>query len=162
MCTAATSTTSTTRRTSSSRRSHRSRCRSTATRWATTAGSRWTWRPRHSGSWPEGLAPRTAFLDPALPLRQARPATLAFVLARELEPGARRAADRGVAEVVQRVVREVVLLQIRPRVAAGPRGDRVHLDDPRAGVELVAIHDRRVRPRRGRVSTDLDDPATQA
>src|SRR5436309_879996 len=87
-------------------------------------------------------------VDPALPLRQASPSPGTFRLAHEPRAGARRAADRRVAQVVQRVVGQAVLLQVRPGIAPGPVGHGVDLDDEPARLELVPVHDRRPSPGR--------------
>src|ERR1051325_3228892 len=50
-------------------------------------------------------------MDTALGLHDPGPPAGPFVLAREDRPGARGAADRGVPEVVERVMRDVVVLQ---------------------------------------------------
>ena len=70
-----------------------------------------------------------------------------------------RAADRGVALVVQRVVREVVLGDVRPHVLLGPGGQRVGLPQPVAAVpgELG-----RAGPVGRLVAADAGDPAVGA
>src|SRR5882724_5773905 len=70
-------------------------------------------------------------VDAAL-LRRVRlppPATGAVGLAGLDRPGARRAADRRVALVVERVVRDVVLAHVLPDLVLRPLGERVQLDD---------------------------------
>src|SRR3954454_7116242 len=68
-------------------------------------------------------------VDAAL-LRRIRlppPASGAQVLAGLRGPRARRAADRGVALVVERVVGQVVLAHVVPHLVLGPLGERVEL-----------------------------------
>src|SRR5665213_1506546 len=69
-------------------------------------------------SLPEGL-----YVQTALGLFRSRPAALAA----GARLGARRAADRLVALVVQRVVREVALVDAPPQVLVGPVCQRVVL-----------------------------------
>ena len=71
-------------------------------------------------------------VQPALGLVQPRPAALAA------GAGVRagRAADRRVALVVQRVIREVALGDPPPEVLLGPVDERVELPDPALVVEL--------------------------
>src|SRR5436190_19261610 len=59
-------------------------------------------------------------VEAALDLVRARPATLAVGAGVR----ARLAADRRVAAVVQRVVREIVLVDVAPYVALAPVGER--------------------------------------
>ena len=53
--------------------------------------------------------------------------------------GARRAPDRGVAAVVQRVVRQVVLGDVGPHVALGPVHQRADLPDLAVGVPAALL-----------------------
>src|SRR4051794_24804134 len=73
-----------------------------------------------------------SYMQAAFGLVLARPAAVAAV------PGQRAgsAADRLVAPVVKRMVREIVLVDVRPDVAAGPRGERVELPDAASLVPL--------------------------
>src|SRR3712207_2510492 len=71
-------------------------------------------------------------VEAALELAGARPAALAP----RSRLRARRAADRRVALVVQRVVREVALVDAPPEIPLGPVGERVVLPDPAALVAL--------------------------
>src|SRR5918993_1391973 len=91
----------------------------------------------------------------AFRLARAAPATGARVFADTDERGARGAADGRVAEVVQRVVRHVVLRDVVPHVARRPRGERVDLDE----AELrVALDDAGPGARRRLVAADGRDP----
>src|SRR5580765_8056614 len=70
-------------------------------------------------------------MNPAL-LRRVRlppPAAGTEVFALAGRAGARRAADRGEALVVQRVVRKLVLAHVVPDLVLGPLGEWVELDD---------------------------------
>src|SRR5688500_10936462 len=72
---------------------------------------------------------------------------------------ARRAADRRVALVVQRVVRQPAVGDRLPQVLLGPRGERVVLRDP----SLVVVLDELGVGARGRLlATDAGDPALRA
>src|ERR1700712_2934381 len=68
-------------------------------------------------------------VDPALSLCDTRPATVARRAAGTDRLRAVRAADRGVAVVVKRVVRKVVLTDVVPDVALGPVGKRIQLPE---------------------------------
>src|SRR4051794_1890396 len=70
-------------------------------------------------------------VKPALRLVQLRPAALAA----SRRNGAVRAADRLVAAVVQRVVGEVVAVDVRPHLPLAPVGQRIRLPQPVALVE---------------------------
>ena len=85
----------------------------------------------------------------------ARPAALAAAAGL----GARRAADRGVALVVQRVVGQVALVDARPEVALGPVGERVVLPHRALVVELDEL---RVGARGGLLAADAGDPRVGA
>src|ERR1700728_481568 len=74
-------------------------------------------------------------------------------------PRARRAADRLVALVVQRVVGQVTLVDTPPQVLVGPVGERVVL--PQSAL-LVAFDQLRLRPRRALLAADAGDPALGA
>src|SRR5262249_60970773 len=67
------------------------------------------------------------------------PATGALVLARVGRASARLTADRHEAAIVERVVRHVVLADVRPHLLRPPVGERVELDErplgrPRPGI----------------------------
>src|SRR5438105_5487205 len=100
-------------------------------------------------------------MEPTLPFGEIGPPTRALVLAGQLHPRARRAADRRVAEVVQRVVRKLVLLEVAPDLLAAPRRHRVDLHDREPGLELVALDDRRVRPRGRGVAAERGNPGVE-
>src|SRR3954447_13523963 len=91
----------------------------------------------------------------ALGLGEAGPAALAAGARRR----ARRAPDRVVALVVQRVVRQVALADPPPHVLLGPLDERVVLPDPALVVELDGL---RVRPRRRLLAPDPGDPGVRA
>ena len=73
--------------------------------------------------------------------------------------GARRAADRRVALIVQRVVRQVAVDDPLPEVLLGPVVERVELPDPAL---LVPLDGLRVRPRGGLLAADAGDPGVDA
>ena len=66
------------------------------------------------------------------------PAPGALVLARSHRARARRAADAGISQVVESVVRDVVAVDIGPDLAPGPVGEGIDLDDAPMG--LVDLH----------------------
>ena len=68
-------------------------------------------------------------------------------------------ADRLVAAVVQRVVRQPPLTDVRPAVVAAPVGERIRLPQL---VRLVPAELRRVRARRRLIAADAGDPAVEA
>src|ERR1700751_3157826 len=92
-----------------------------------------------------------SFVDPALDFVGAGPPSLAS----RSWLGARRAADRGVAKVMQRVVGKVVLVDVSPQVLLRPVGQRVDLPDAPA---LVPLELGRVRARRRLLTADPRDP----
>ena len=65
------------------------------------------------------------------------------------------------SEVVERIRRQVVLLQVRPRVSAGPVRHRVDLQHRTARLELVPVEDRCVRPRGRGVPPEGGDPRVE-
>src|SRR5712692_2295311 len=99
-----------------------------------------------------------ALLD--LVLRFPPPAAGAFVLARDCGAGARFAADRCVPALVQRVIWEVVLLDVRPNLVSGPRGQRRDLRQ--ALVLPVGRDDESMRARRRLLAADTGDPRVVA
>ena len=105
-----------------------------------------------------GLARGAAapLVDPALGLFETRPAAGARRAARPDRLGAVGAADRGVALIVQRVVREVVLMDVVPDVALGPVRERVQLPEPEA---LVPAELRGLGATAGVLAADAGDPA---
>src|SRR5205823_4826482 len=74
-------------------------------------------------------------VESALGLLGARPAPVPAAARQR----ARRAADRRVTAVVQRVVGEVALVDAPPEVLLGPVDERVELPDPAPGVELDGL-----------------------
>src|SRR4051794_32442194 len=94
-------------------------------------------------------------VQPALGLVGARPAALAAAAGVR----ARRAADRLVAAVVQRVVGQVALADATEEIALGPVDERVVLPDPAALVELDVLG---VGPRRPLLAADAGDPRVGA
>src|SRR5882757_6120551 len=72
---------------------------------------------------------KARLVDAALGLGDAGPAAVAKVAARAHRLRAVRAADRGVAAIVERVVREAVLMDVVPDVSLGPVGQRVQLPE---------------------------------
>src|SRR3984885_6152666 len=91
----------------------------------------------------------------ALGLFRARPATLAATARLR----ARGAADRLIALVVQRVVRQVALVDPPPQVLVGPVRKRVVLPPP---ARLVAFDQLRARARRTLLAADACDPTLRA
>src|ERR1700760_4379717 len=70
-----------------------------------------------------------SLVNSALGLFDPGPAAVAKVAARAHRVRAVRAADRGVAAIVKRVVRKTVLMDVVPDVSLGPVGERVQLPE---------------------------------
>src|SRR5580765_3478634 len=101
-------------------------------------------------------------VDAAL-LRRVRlppPATRAQVFTCLRRPRARRAADRGVALVVERVVRKVVLAHVLPDVFLRPFRERVQLHD--RAVVMVDLDLADVAARRPLVAPQAGDPRVES
>src|SRR6266536_342737 len=94
-------------------------------------------------------------MDPALELVRARPAAGAFFLVRRDRPRAGDAADRAVAGLVQRVVGNLVDLDVGPDPLLVPVGERMNLPDT---VALRPLQLRRALAARRLVSADARDP----
>src|SRR3954452_10316963 len=101
-------------------------------------------------------------VQPALRLVGIGPAALAARVGRQ---GAVRAADRGVAVVVQPVVRHVVARDVVPHLALRPVGQRVRLPQPVAQVpvDLLGAPARRrlLAPQPGHPTVDVRQRALQ-
>src|SRR3954465_14220349 len=69
-----------------------------------------------------------------------------------------RVADRGVTLVVQRVVRQSALVDVRPAVVVAPVGERARLPEL---VLLIPDELRLVSAGRGLVAADAGDPAVE-
>src|SRR3954452_19373637 len=91
----------------------------------------------------------------ALGLGEAGPAALPAGAGRR----AGRAADRRVALVVQRVIRQVTLVDPPPQVLLGPVEERVVLPDPALVVPLDRLG---ACPRRPLLAADAGDPGVGA
>src|SRR5919201_1676398 len=98
---------------------------------------------------------RSVHVDPAFELPRAGPAAGALVLARPDRTRARDAADRGVAAVVQRVVRNLVYVDVGVDPFRVPVDEG--LDLPNA-VPLRPLDPLRVRTRRALLAADPGDP----
>src|SRR6266487_3083955 len=94
-------------------------------------------------------------MDAALELVGAGPAAGALLLLRRDRLGAGDAADRPEADVVQRVVGNVVDVDEGPDALLVPVGERVQLPDL---VALGPLHLRGVGAARGLVAPDARDP----
>src|SRR2546428_6304565 len=97
---------------------------------------------------------QAAFLDLSLLLPP--PAAGALVLAGDGGARAGFAADRGVPALVQRVIWEVVLVDVRPDLVLGPRGQRRDLCQ--ALVLGVGRDDWSRRARRSLLAAQAGDP----
>src|SRR5882672_8596758 len=112
------------------------------------------------------LVLETAGLDRAVDaalLRSVRlppPATRAQVLALLRRARAGRAADGGVALVVERVVGKVVLAHVLPHLFLRPLGERVQLHD--CAVVVVDLHLADVAARRPLVAAKTGNPGVEA
>src|SRR3989442_9218798 len=94
-------------------------------------------------------------VDSALELVGAGPAAGALLLVRADRARARYAADRAEADVVERVVRDLVDGDVGPDALLVPVRERVHLPDV---VALRPLHLRRSRAARRLVAADPGDP----
>src|SRR5262245_47861418 len=94
-------------------------------------------------------------VNAALELVGAGPTARALLLVGRGRPGARHAADRAVARLVQRVVRDLVDLDVAPDEALVPVHERVDLPD---AVALGPLHLRRLSAARRLVAADAGDP----
>src|SRR5437763_11613726 len=97
------------------------------------------------------MASKPLLVNPALDLVRAGPASVAAGAG----PGAGGAADRGISLVVQRVVGELVLVDVAPQVLLAPVGQRIHLPD---SALLVTLELGRRRPRGGLLPANAGDP----
>src|SRR5919202_2842706 len=98
-------------------------------------------------------------VNAALDLVRARPAARALVLAPEDGTRARDAADRRVAGVVQRVVRNLVDVDVRLYALRVPVDERLDLPD---AVPLRPLDTLRVRARQRLLAADAGDPGVEA
>src|SRR5919202_4175027 len=101
------------------------------------------------------LYQRSVEVDAALELVRAGPAARALLLVRRRRPGARDAPDRPVAALVQRVVRNLVHLDVGPHALLVPVCERVELPD---AVALRPLELRRRRAARRLVAANPGDP----
>src|SRR5436305_757410 len=99
---------------------------------------------------------RCVDVDPALELVRPGPPAGALLLVRRRRSGAGDAPDRAVAGLVQRVVGNLVDLDVRPNALLVPVGERVELPD---AVALRPLKLRRRRAARRLVAADAGDPA---
>src|SRR5881275_1408684 len=95
-------------------------------------------------------------MDAALELVGAGPAAGALLFLGRDRPRARDAPDRAEADVVKRVVGNLVDLDVGPDALLVPVGERVQLPDL---VALRPLHLRRGRAARRLVAADAGDPA---
>src|SRR4051812_22838278 len=94
-------------------------------------------------------------MDAAFQLVGAGPAAGALLFLGARRPRARDAPDRAEADIVERVVRNLVDLDVGPDALLVPVGQRVHLPDV---VALRPLHLRRGRAARRLVSAGPGDP----
>src|SRR2546423_11518756 len=102
------------------------------------------------------LNDRRVDVNAALQLVGAGPAAGPLLLVGRRRPRAGDAPDRAVAALVQRVVRDLVDLDVGPDAFLVPVGERVELPD---AVALRPLQLRRRRSARRLVSADAGDPA---
>src|SRR5919201_1684291 len=105
------------------------------------------------------LDQRGVDVDAAFELVGAGPAARALVLARTDGTGTRDAADRRVAGVVQRVVRDLVDVDVRLHTLRVPVDERLDLPDAEALGPLDLLS---VRPRGALLAPDAGDPRVVA
>src|SRR5687768_463979 len=101
-------------------------------------------------------------MDAALHFPRPGPPAGPLVLTGEHHPGAWRAADRGIAEVVEGMVGELVLAQIPPDVTASPCRNRVELHQGLSRLELVLLDNGSVGPGGCGISAQAGQPAVQS
>src|SRR5262245_41538989 len=94
-------------------------------------------------------------MNAALELVGTGPPSGALLLFGRRRPGARDAADRAEAGVVQRGVRNLVHVDVRPDALLVPVRERVDLPD---GIAVRPLHLRRARARGRLVAPDARDP----
>src|SRR5881397_4339897 len=94
-------------------------------------------------------------VQPALGLGEPGPAPGPGILAGLHRAGAVGAAYARIVLVVERVVGDLVQLDVRPDVLGLPPGERVELDQPELGVPFDQLG---VRARRGLLASDAGDP----
>src|SRR5437868_5083753 len=97
-------------------------------------------------------------VNPALDLVRVGPASRALVLVAAHRPRARDAADGRVARVVQRVVRDLVDVDVRVHALRVPVDERLDLPDVVALAELDAL---RVLAREALLAADAGDPRVE-
>src|SRR6188508_1970242 len=133
--------------------------------WRTASPSRYsTSRPRRSSSGPTISAivvfpapdkPVNQSVKPALQLVRAGPAACPFLLVGRDGPGAGDAADRTISGLVQRVVGNLVHLDVGPDLLLVPVGERVELPDT---VALRPLELRGLGAARRLIAPDARDP----
>src|SRR5579871_3127782 len=125
--------------------------------WTASASSASRWESSYVNGFMglSGSAVAVRDVQAALGLVEAGPATFATLAG----PRAGRAADRGVAPVVQRVIRQVVGEDVAPEVLLGPVRQRVDLPDPAL---LVAFDLRRGGSGRRLLAANAGDPGIDA
>src|SRR5712692_808700 len=104
------------------------------------------------------LDQRCVRMDPTFDLVGVRPAAGTLVLALDDGTRARDAADRRVADVVQRVVRNLVHADVRLHALRVPVDDRLDLPDV---VALAPLDAPRVRARERLLAADAADPGSE-
>src|SRR4051794_9587057 len=114
-------------------------------------------RPVNHSVKPSGmcLLQGRVFVDPALELVGAGPAACALLFVLRDRPGAGNAADGAIPRLVQRVVGNLVHLDVRPDALLVPVRERVHFPDV---VALRPLELRRLRAARRLVAADARDP----
>src|SRR5437588_5511415 len=94
-------------------------------------------------------------MDPTLELVGAGPAPCAFILAPLCGTSARNAANRRVARVMQRVVGNLVHVEVRAEALSVPVDDRIDLPD---AVPIRPLNSLRIGPRQSLLAADPGDP----
>src|SRR4051812_42916581 len=98
-------------------------------------------------------------MEPTLRLREAAPAAGALVFAQQHGPRAGPAADAGIALIVERVIRNLVLRDKAPHVLLGPVGERADFDEAEF---LVPADDGRGGPIGALIAADRAGPGVHA
>src|SRR5512132_1530724 len=96
------------------------------------------------------------FMNPALELVGTGPPARALLFVLGDRPGTGNAADRAVTRLMERVVGNLVDLDVRPDALLVPVRERMHLPD---AVALRPLELRRLGPARRLVAADARDPS---
>src|ERR1700730_4161195 len=97
-------------------------------------------------------------MQSALRFVEPRPASGARIFSRPHTSRAMGASNAGIAAIVQRIVGQVVVMDVTPDFCGGPIDERVDLDQMKLRVPL---HFESAGARRGLIATDAGHPRAQ-